>query len=76
MHIPATRSGAAGMMLAFVRLVPILFVLGTLQLAACRDSITSVGCCKICAVGKKPCGDECILAVQTCNSPRGCACAG
>lgn len=31
------------------------------------------GCCKVCDVGKA-CGDTCIAANQTCNSPSGCAC--
>jgi hypothetical protein len=56
------------------RLIPILFVLGASHVAACRDITAS--CCKVCALGKKACGDECISEVQTCNSPRGCACGG
>jgi len=30
-------------------------------------------CCKVCDVGKA-CGDTCIAANLTCNSPSGCAC--
>lgn len=32
-------------------------------------------CCKICTTGK-PCGDTCIAANKTCNTPGGCACSG
>lgn len=46
------------------------------NLTACTDGDSPTGtCCRVCRTGK-PCGDSCIAADKTCNTPGGCACAG
>lgn len=59
-----------------VRLLPILFLLGTVPSFACSDVTSPTGgCCKVCHDGKA-CGDTCIAKGDTCTKGTGCACNG